>query len=50
MNQPGKTVLTVSVYLLSCNFLHAQEDPPDELGASLADKLDEKNSKRRRLE
>ena len=50
MKLPGNTVLTFSVYLLSCNFLHAQVDPPDELGGSLTDKLDEKNSKRRSLE
>ena len=40
MNLPGKTVLTFAVYVLSCNFLHAQEDPQDELGANLTDKLD----------
>ena len=39
MNLPGKTVQTASVYLLTCKFLHAQEDTPDELGANLADKL-----------
>jgi len=29
MNLLGKTVLTSLVYLLSCNFLHAQESQPD---------------------